>query len=50
VHDNPEPTEREQELAHEDDRQQDEEGMRYPEHHDPDEQRRRAGLEDEPER
>ena len=42
MHDNPGASEREQEIAHEDRRQQDEEGMRYPEHQDPDEQRRRA--------
>jgi len=41
MHDNPEATEQEQEQAHEG-RQQEEESMRYPEHHDPDEQRERA--------
>ena len=41
MHDNPEPTEQEQEQAHEG-RQQEEEAMRYPEHHDPDEERERA--------
>jgi diacylglycerol kinase family enzyme len=45
VHDNPEATEGEQEQAQEG-RQQEEESMRYPEHDDPDEQRKRA-LEDE---
>jgi diacylglycerol kinase family enzyme len=46
MHDNPEPTEDEQEQAHEG-RQQEEESMRYPEHHDPDEQSRRAQREPE---
>jgi diacylglycerol kinase family enzyme len=41
MHDNPEATEHEQEQAHEG-RQQEEESMRYPEHHDPDEERERA--------
>jgi diacylglycerol kinase family enzyme len=41
MHDNPEPTEHEQEQAHEG-RQQEEEAMRYPEHQDPDEERERA--------
>ena len=41
MHDQPEPTEREQEEA-QTGRQQEEESMRYPEHHDPDEQTRRA--------
>jgi hypothetical protein len=42
MHENPEPTEREQEQASEGTRQQEEESMRYPEHHNPDEQRERA--------
>jgi hypothetical protein len=46
MHENPEPTEQEQEEAHEG-RQQEEESMRYPEHHDPDEQRDRAKGEQE---
>lgn len=46
MHDNPEPTEHEQEQAHEG-RQQEEEAMRYPEHQDPDEQRDRAHRESE---
>jgi hypothetical protein len=41
MHDQPAPTEREQEEAHEG-RQQEEEAMRYPEHDDPAEQTRRA--------
>lgn len=46
MHDNPEPTEQEQEQVHQG-RQQEEESMRYPEHHDPDEQSRRAQREPE---
>ena len=46
MHDQPAPTEREQEEAHEG-RQQEEESMRYPEHHDPDEQSDRAHRERE---
>ena len=46
MHDNPEPTEHEQELAQEG-RQQEEESMRYPEHHDPEEQTERAHREPE---
>jgi diacylglycerol kinase family enzyme len=49
MHDQPEPSEHEQEQAQEG-RQQEEEAMRYPEHHDPDEQQRRAhdeGQDDE---
>jgi hypothetical protein len=46
MHDNPEATDDEQEEAHEG-RQQEEESMRYPEHHDPDEQRERAHRERE---
>jgi hypothetical protein len=46
MHDNPEPTEHEQEQAHEG-RQQEEEAMRYPEHQDPDEERKRAHGESE---
>ena len=46
MHDNPEPTETEQELA-QTERQQEEEGMRYPSHDDPDEQARRAEADDE---
>ena len=42
MHENPEATEREQELANEGSRQQEEESMRYPEHHNPDEQTERA--------
>jgi hypothetical protein len=41
MHDQPAPTEHEQEEA-QTSRQQEEESMRYPEHHDPDEQTRRA--------
>jgi hypothetical protein len=41
MHDQPQPTEQEQEEAHEG-RQQEEESMRYPGHDDPDEQQRRA--------
>src|SRR4051795_7533480 len=41
MHDQPAPSEREQEEAHEG-RQQEEESMRYPEHDDPAEQTRRA--------
>ena len=41
MHDQPAPTEREQEEAQKG-RQQEEESMRYPEHDDPDEQRERA--------
>jgi diacylglycerol kinase family enzyme len=46
MHDNPEATEQEQEQAHEG-RQQEEESMRYPEHHDPDEERERAHRDSE---
>jgi diacylglycerol kinase family enzyme len=46
MHDQPEPTEHEQEEAQQG-RQQEEESMRYPEHHDPDEQQRRAHNEGE---
>jgi hypothetical protein len=46
MHDNPEPTEEENEQAPTE-RQQDEDAMRYPEHHDPEEQRDRARREDE---
>jgi hypothetical protein len=42
MQENPEATEREQELANEGSRLQEEESMRYPEHHDPDEQSERA--------
>ncbi len=42
MHDNPRATEHEQELTHRDDRQSEEESMRYAEFHDPDEERRRA--------
>ena len=48
MHDNPRATEDEQEQAHEEGRQQEEESMRYPEHHDPDEQRKRARRESAP--
>jgi hypothetical protein len=44
MHDQPAPTEDEQEAAHEG-RQQEEESMRYPEHDKPDEQRDRAHKE-----
>jgi hypothetical protein len=44
VHDNPEPTEEEQELAQEG-RQQEEEAMRGPLHDDPDEAAERANDE-----
>ena len=44
MHDNPRASEDEQEEAHEG-RQQEEESMRYPEHDDPDEQRKRAHRE-----
>jgi diacylglycerol kinase family enzyme len=46
MHDNPEATDDEQEAAHEG-RQQEEESMRYPEHHDPDEQSGRTHRERE---
>jgi hypothetical protein len=46
MHDNPRATEREQEVAQEGERQQDEDAMRGPEHHDPELARERA-LEDE---
>jgi len=46
MHDNPEASEHEQKQAQEG-RQQEEESMRYPEHHDPDEQSRRAQREPE---
>jgi hypothetical protein len=46
MHDNPEATDHEQEEVHEG-RQQEEESMRYPEHHDPDEQSDRAHREPE---
>jgi hypothetical protein len=42
MHDNPEATEREQELAHEGGRQREEEEMRGQHSSDPDEQQRRA--------
>jgi hypothetical protein len=42
MHDNPRATEDEQELSRGDRRQHEEESMRYPEFHDPDEERRRA--------
>jgi hypothetical protein len=45
VHDNPEATEEEQELAQEG-RQQEEDAMRGPGHEDPDEQADRAGAEE----
>ena len=45
MHDNPDATEDEQELAQREGRQQEEESMRYPEHHDSDEQRDRAHSE-----
>jgi hypothetical protein len=45
VHENPEPSEEEQELA-QTERQQEEEGMRYPLHDDPDEAGERSGGED----
>lgn len=48
MHDNPRATDEEQELAHEG-RQQEEESMRYPEHHDPDAQREHAHREAEEE-
>ena len=41
MHEQPEPTEREQELAQEE-RQQEEDAMRGMEHDDPDEQRRKT--------
>jgi diacylglycerol kinase family enzyme len=44
-HDNPRATDEEQEQAQQEGRQQDEESMRYPEHHDPDEQHDRARSE-----
>jgi hypothetical protein len=50
VHDNPDATETEQELT-QTERHREEEGMRYPEHDDPDEEAERAGTrteEDEP--
>jgi hypothetical protein len=43
MHDNPEPTETEQELARPE-RRQEEEGMRYPGHEDPDEEAERSGA------
>ena len=46
MHDNPRATDDEQEEAHEG-RQQEEESMRYPEHHDPDVQQERAHGEEE---
>ena len=46
MHENPEATESEQEQAQQG-RQQEEESMRYPEHHDPDEQSDRAQRERE---
>jgi diacylglycerol kinase family enzyme len=46
MHDNPRPTEEEQEHA-QTSRQQEEESMRGMEHHDPDEQSRRSGADDE---
>jgi hypothetical protein len=46
MHDNPEPTETEQELA-QTERQQDEDAMRYPSHDDPDEAAERSGADDE---
>jgi hypothetical protein len=48
MHDNPRATDEEQELAQEG-RQQEEESMRYPEHHDPDAQREHAHREAEEE-
>jgi hypothetical protein len=45
VHDNPETTETEQELA-QTERQQEEEATRYPSHEDPDEEAERAGTEE----
>jgi len=47
MHDNPQASDEEQEQAHEDGRQQEEESMRYPEHHDPDVQQERAHGEKE---
>jgi hypothetical protein len=46
MHDNPEPTEEEHEQAGTE-RHKQEDDMRYPEHHDPDDQRDRADSEDE---
>ncbi len=48
MHDNPRATEQEQEEANTG-RQQEEEQMRYPEHHDPDAQQKRAGNDGEQE-
>jgi hypothetical protein len=42
MHDNPRATEHEQEIAGRDRRHEEEESMRYPEFHDPDEESRRA--------
>jgi hypothetical protein len=42
MHDNPRATEHEQEAARSDRRHDEEESMRYPEFHDPDEESRRA--------
>jgi hypothetical protein len=46
MHDNPRATEEEQELAHREDRLEDEESMRGGEFHDPDEERSRAREDD----
>ena len=45
MHDNPEATETEQELA-QTERQREEEATRYPSHEDPDEEAERAGTEE----
>lgn len=47
MHDQPEPTEEENEQAAEPGRMQDEDAMRYPGHEDPDAERDRAGADDE---
>ena len=50
MHDNPRATEDEQELAQQEGRQREEESMRYPEHHDPDEQSERTRSEPDEDR
>jgi diacylglycerol kinase family enzyme len=50
MHDNPRATEDEQELAQQEGRQREEESMRYPEHHDADEQSNRARSEPDEDR
>jgi hypothetical protein len=45
MHENPDATEEEQELA-QTERQQEEEGMRYPGHDDPDKEAERSGDDD----